>query len=323
MATAASSQATSSAVTAVSDLADPTVTRIASVVAQAVVAAIQSPTPSAGVDTREVPLNGRSETGAQVQGPVASALEHLTGEHVNLQVVRPPSSSSHVPFNSITIPIDAQVSPKIKAKIWANEFIEFGSLLNPYVGETRYQLSLAQSESSGPTLSLEPSSKIKPIYSIDAWTSAFQIFVGVYTSKFPQEAPDLMKYEEVVQDLAARGTNWRFYDTQFRSLRQTRADEMPWGTTHFELWIRAQSFAHISPARSNIAQPSGRTSQLGPFVLIGFCRAFHMGVKCTSCSYKHTCFKCGATHSAKSCNFPLRQNHHYKTSSRCVHFQPQ
>jgi hypothetical protein len=73
----------------------------------------------------------------------------------------------------------------------ANEFIEFSSLLNPYVGETRYRLSLAQSESSVPTLSLEPSSKIKLIYSIDAWTSAFQIFVGVYTSKFPQEAPDL------------------------------------------------------------------------------------------------------------------------------------
>ena len=235
MATAASSQATSSAATAVSDLADATVTRIASVVAQAVVAAIQSPTPSAVVDTREVHHNGRSETGTQVQGPVASALEHLTGEHVNLEVVRPPSSGSHVQFNSITIPIDAQVSPKIKAKIWANEFIEFGSLLNPYVGETRYQLSLAQSESSVPTLSLEPSSKIKPIYSIDAGTSAFQIFVGVYTSKFPQEAPNLMKYAEVVRDLAARGANWRFYDTQFRSLRQTRAHEMPWGTTQKEL----------------------------------------------------------------------------------------
>ena len=284
---------------------DYTVTRIASVVAQAVVADIQSPTPSAVVDTREVPLNGRSETGAQVQGPVASALEHLTGEHVNLEVVRPPSSGSHVQFNSIIIPIDAQVSPKIRAKIWANEFIEFGSLLNPYVGETRYQLSLAQSESSVPTLSFEPSSKIKPIYSIDAWTSAFQIFVRVYTSKFSQEAPDLMKYAEVVRDLAARGANWRFYDTHFRSLRQTRAHEIPWGTTHFELWIRAQSFAHIAPARSNIAQPSGRTSQLGPFVPIGFCRAFefHKGVKCTGCSYKYTCFKRGAAHSAKSCNF--------------------
>ncbi|CAB4027873.1 Hypothetical predicted protein, partial [Paramuricea clavata] len=78
MATAAFSQATSSAVTAVSDLAVATVTRIASVVAQAVVAAIQSPTLSTVVDTREVPLTGRSETGAQVQVPVASALEHLT-----------------------------------------------------------------------------------------------------------------------------------------------------------------------------------------------------------------------------------------------------
>jgi hypothetical protein len=103
MATASSSQATSSAATAVSDLADATVTRIASVVAQAVVAAIQSPTPSAVVDTREVPLNGRSETGVQVQGPVASALEHLTGENVNLEVVRPPSSGSHVQFNFIII----------------------------------------------------------------------------------------------------------------------------------------------------------------------------------------------------------------------------
>ena len=28
------------------------------------------------------------------------------------------------------------------------------------------------------------------------------------------------------------------------------------------LWIRAQNFAHIAPARSNTTQPSGRTSQL-------------------------------------------------------------
>ena len=50
------------------------------------------------------------------------------------------------------------------------------------------------------------------------------------------------------------------FDTQFRSLRQTRAHELKC----LGLWIRAQNFAHIAPARSNIAQPSGRTSQLGP-----------------------------------------------------------
>ena len=37
-----------------------------------------------------------------------------------------------------------------------------------------------------------------------------------------------MKYGEVVRDLAARGGNWRFYDTQFRSLRQSNVPGMPW-----------------------------------------------------------------------------------------------
>ncbi|CAB4005891.1 Hypothetical predicted protein [Paramuricea clavata] len=193
------------------------VTRIASVVAQAVVAAIQSPTPSAVVDTRDVPLNGRSETGAQVQGPVASALEHLTGE--NNLVVRPPSFGSHVQFNSITIQIDVLVSPKIKAKIWVNEFIEFGSLLNPYVGERKYQLSLAQSGSSVPTLSLDGHPiRLNPYTALMHGHQPSRFFLGgVYNSKFSQEAPKLTKYVEVVPDLAARGANLRFYDTQFRS----------------------------------------------------------------------------------------------------------
>ena len=133
-------------------------------------------------------LPGPSEADAQVQGPVASALEGLSGESVNLEVTRPqPLGLSH--FNSITMPIDAQVSPKIKAKIWANEFVEFGLLINPRVGDTRYQRSINQNDNAVPTLSLEPSSRIKPINTTDLWTSAFQIFVGVYTCKFPQEAP--------------------------------------------------------------------------------------------------------------------------------------
>ena len=75
------------------------------------------------------------------------------------------------------------------------------------MGDTRYQLSISQNDNSVPTLSLKPSSRIKPINTIDLWTSAFQIFVGVYTSKFPQEAPSLMKYGEVVRDLAVSTNN--------------------------------------------------------------------------------------------------------------------
>ena len=51
-------------------------------------------------------LLGPSEADAQVQGPVVSALEGLSGESVNLVVARSqPLGLSH--FNSITMPIDA------------------------------------------------------------------------------------------------------------------------------------------------------------------------------------------------------------------------
>ena len=116
------------------------------------------------------------------------------------------ASSGLSKFNSVCIPIDAQVNAKLKAKIWANEYFDFALLLCAGSGDTRYHLSVSsQSGSSLPTLSLEPTQKSKPITSIETWTSAFQVFVGVYTVKYPLEALSLMKYGKVVRDLAARG----------------------------------------------------------------------------------------------------------------------
>ena len=309
------------------DLPESTIARITSAVTQAVMESLQmpqhNPAPSPMESrTREVPLQGISVADAQGQGPVAAAMENLTGEVVELGVIRPHLTASSVGisnFNSVSIPIDAQVSPKIKAKIWSNEFIDFGLLINPQVGDTRYNLSLGTSEGSVPTLALEPTTKAKAIHNIEVWTTAFQVFVGVYTSKCPLEAPALMKYGEVVRDLAARGGNWQFYDTQFRFLRYTHAHEMPWGSTHWELWIRAQNF---SQAKSK--SPSG--SQRGLFVPKGFCRKFHQGLGCFGpCTFKHACFKCtgGKKHPAHSCNFrPSSSTSNFRPSGATANFQP-
>ena len=134
-------------------------------------------------------------------------------------------------FHSVDVPIDANVSPKIKTKIWAHEFIDLGILLSSGAGDTRYHLSVSSPQGSSlPTLSLEPSHKPKNIPNIDSWTSAFQVFVGVYTAKFPMDdAPALVKYSKGVRDLAARGTYWRFYLWQFRLLRQSNPTEFPGG----------------------------------------------------------------------------------------------
>ena len=49
-----------------------------------------------------------------------------------------------------------------------------------------------------------------------------------------------MKYGEVVQDLAARGGNWKFFDDNFHFLRQSQPASFLWGVIHWELWMRAQ-----------------------------------------------------------------------------------
>jgi len=120
-------------------------------------------------------------------------------------------------FSSPSLPIDARVSEKLRAKIWNNEFFDFNVLLSNPGLEDRYQVTILNSDKDKiPSLSLEPVAKAKKQLSIETWLSCFHIFVGVYTSRSSHEAPALMKYGEVVQDLAARGGNCKFYDENFR-----------------------------------------------------------------------------------------------------------
>ena len=55
----------------------------------------------------------------------------------------------------MSLPIDAQVSAKLKAKIWVNGFLDFGLLLSSTPGGARYNISVtANAGSAAPTLCL-------------------------------------------------------------------------------------------------------------------------------------------------------------------------
>lgn len=328
-----SSQAPATPVTAVVTNSQPTnpVPGISAEILQQITAAVTSSVLSTlgsshGIPATEVidqsvvelplgaPQMGHS-VGASVQGPLASALSHVTGE----PCVPTLGSSQHsgaAQFNSMALPIDARVSAKIKAKIWANEFVDLGILLSPHQGEASYSLAINPAQNQGsPVLCLEPTTKGKAIQTIDKWMAAFQIFVAVYTSKYHCEAPALMKYAEVVRDLADRGADWQYYDTNFRLLRQEQHAGMPWDNAHWELWIRAQQFGRPNFGRPNFSRQlthkraQGNTfSPAAQSVPRGFCRKFHSGGACSGCSYKHQCPKCNSVHPANKCNFrPSRQ----------------
>ena len=147
---------------------------------------------------------GTSLASSLLPGSAPSTQQLLSGE---LPVVQPESRPTQV-FTSCSLPIDARVSDRLRAKIWKNELVDVASLATNPVLENRFKLSVQSSDnSSAPSLCMEPLARVKPIQTIEAWMSAFHIFVAVYTSKYPREAPSLRKYGEVVQDLAARGHN--------------------------------------------------------------------------------------------------------------------
>ena len=110
-----------------------------------------------------------------------TALSGTAGALVNPD---PNDPRPHNLFTSISVPLTSRVSSKIKAKIRANEFISFGTLLSDSPQEAgKYSLSMAPSvgASSQPQLTLEPCHTFKQITNISQWVSAFTIFVFVYS----------------------------------------------------------------------------------------------------------------------------------------------
>ena len=179
-------------------------------------------------------------------------------------------------FQSVTLPVNAHLSEKIRAKIWRVEYVDFGSLLTNPVLADQYQITVNNSESSlTPSLCLEPLSNHKNVMTIETTLSSFRAFVGAYTKQLPYKAPALMKYGEIIQDLAGRGHNWTFYDENFRFLRQAHRAALAWDRIHGELWLKSQ--VSLRRPLQNPAHPrKGKVD----FVPKGYCFKFHKDRKC-------------------------------------------
>ena len=209
-------------------------------------------------------------------------------------------------FSSSSLPVDSRIPEKIKVKIWNNEYIDLGSLLTSPHQDNQFRFTLSNLEQgANSALCLEPANKPRKIYSMETWNKAFRIFAGILTQKCPEDGPGLWKYMDTIHDLAARGQDWKFYDENYRFLRQSDKSGHPWGHIHMELWLK--SFYNSRPkssARNSSELPSGR-SGLQPRISMpaGFCYKFHKGADCSGCAFKHDCFKCGGNHRGLNCNF--------------------
>ena len=160
------------------ELIDQLVTRVADEVSLRMASTSDVP-PSADA-LAEVPFTDPLTTGSSlIQDSITALQRNLTGETVGPRQPIPDQL-----FVSSSLPLDARVSDKIRAKIWNEEYIDFGTLIANSELEDKYSVKVNNAESgSMPSLCLEPASKPKKITTIHAWSSCFLIFVGVCTSK--------------------------------------------------------------------------------------------------------------------------------------------
>ncbi|CAH3178880.1 unnamed protein product, partial [Porites evermanni] len=180
----------------------------------------------------------------------------------------------------LAVNLGSRVTAKIKAKIWANEYIDFGALLSVAPPREKFALSMVFSGGAvnQPQLTLEPYQTPKKVTNISQWLTAFNTFVSIYSVKCSQDAPKLMKYCEVVRDLANKSGDWIFYDEQFRYLRQSSPELYPWDQIHWELWLRAMTnFGAKSQSftGSDGTTPLGRFRTSTPPFPRGTCWSFH------------------------------------------------
>lgn len=188
------------------------------------------------------------------------------------------------------IPLGAATSHRLKAKIWANQFIDLGLLLQ------RQEDPISLNISSGSVIVQQGSSKPKLPMSIQQWTDAFLIFMGIFIEKYPEQAPHLLKYCYFIREMNKMlgDKAWRIYDENFRMLKETV--DLPWQKPVEELRIKAASsnYQMQQPFRANTG---GRP--------IRFCYAFNNGEQCTRnpCSFAHRCQSCSGSHARANCRF--------------------
>ena len=189
--------------------------------------------PQQQVDKCQDKPTGEAVVDEEVSLPTESAapstssnLLHLTGKKKN-----------HLPVINRAVALGNNVTPKLKGKTWANKYIDFGTLISVSPTTEKYSLSFKSTDSSlrQPQLTLEPFQPSKKIHSFNQWLSAFNTFVAIFTEKFHHEAPQLMKYCEIIRDISAKPGDWYFYDEQFRYLRLSAPDQYPWDSVHGEL----------------------------------------------------------------------------------------
>ena len=249
--------------------------------------------------TRDIPAaqGAAGSDTRQAEDEVSSAVRKLVSFHDD-EVVNDPGEA----LNSFLI-AGSTVDPKIKAKIWANEFVELGSLLPK--NQTPPGLNIHSELGHSSQFSLT-SSRVKQPYHIQEWHKWFCMFAAIYTQKFPKESPSLFTYMSRIFALKDKHPNtyiWREYDCQFRRVRSFV--NLPWHVLNMQILSDIDLNSRSSSTTNKSNNSNNNKSSNGKSFDSKVCFEFNKSSGCSdkACKYPHRCSLCGyKNHPRVRCN---------------------
>lgn len=121
----------------------------------------------------------------------------------------------------------------------------------------------------------------------------------IYTEKFKGATAGILKYMDVIRELARNNGDWKGYDQKFRKMKMQQ--KLGWGVSHQEMYFRVLCDVKES---YNEASKSSVNSMKLPNVNVpaGYCIGYHIGKLClVPCKYSHNCYICNQLHPATKC----------------------
>lgn len=206
----------------------------------------------------------------------------------------------------VSTPLGYHVEDRVKAQIWANQYVDYKALLP---GNLDKQFAFKLSTHSGqPTVQVAAQDDTRSINNIDKWLTAHNTYTYIYIQRYPKAAAPLLKYSEIVRDLAKRSgpAAFRYYDETFRALRQSMPD-LRFEVPHQEIWMTAMSMRpfQYNPQASSQNQPfRAKSSVSNRAIPKGYCYSYNSAgthCKAQNCQYKHLCPQCHEQHPKFKC----------------------
>jgi hypothetical protein len=231
-----------------------------------------------------------------------------------------PQTTGENPVTNYLV-LGATLDPKIKAKVWAGQYVELSSLSDQ--SDVKVSVSVNKDDS---LISLTPA-KSPPPATIYSWLRLFAAYAAVYLERYPAQGPAMFSYTVRIFDLHRQygGVAWRNYDEKFRRVKAV-CPTLPWHTVN---WDMAMSLVHPSANPGGQSQSTRPTSNgRHPFrgqsgqnqtggqasryqtddnrgANRGVCFRFNgKGCELTNCRFKHACSNCGRAHSKQKCRRP-------------------